>query len=195
MKKFLMLLSLAAVVVALASCGGKPAKKVQFSLDELDDFFSVKSYTIESNAKEKDPEHLEEISGTLTLVVARNQIEMKYKPSDVESASFKGDSSLSSLYYIFRGDCDAAIKQLMKINSGDTETLVLNFKANDPYSSYNSAEENQKNRQIIYDALTQKDLIDQVLFDVEFKEEAAQAAKEFADFLNAVTDNDDDDDD
>ena len=189
-----MLFSLAAVVVAFASCGGKSSKKVQFSLDELDDFFTVKSYTIESNAKEKDPEHLEEISGTLTLVVARNQGDMKYKPSDVEDAEFTGDSSLSD-YYLFRGQCTAAIKQILKLNPGDSETMILNFKVSDPYNEYKSAEENQKNRQIKYDALTQKNLIDQVLFDIEFKGEAAQEAKEFAEIFNAVLDSDDDDDD
>ena len=194
MKKTLMLFSLAAVVVALASCGGKSSKKVQFSLDELDDFFTVKSYTIESNAKEKDPEHLSDICGTLTLVVMRNPGEMKYKPSDIDYAKFAGESSLSN-YYIFKGDCDAAIKQLLKINPGDKETLTLTFKVTDPYNEYNTAEENQRYRQEKYDALTQNDRLDQILFDIEFKDEAAQEAKEFAEIFNAVLDSDDDDDD
>ena len=191
MKKALMLFSLAAAIVALASCGGKQTKKVQFSLDELDDFFTVKSYTIESNAKEKDLEHLEEISGTLTLVVVRNEGEMMYKPSDIEDASFTGDSSLSQ-YYLFGGECKAAVKQLLKLKPGDSETMILNFKVSDPYSEYKSAEENQKNRQIKYDALTQNNLIDQILFDIDTKQEAKEEAKELLELFSSIDDDDDD---
>ena len=63
----------------LVSCGGsKPTKQATVSLGPLDDFFTVKSYTIESDSEEKGLEKLDKVKGTLTIVVKRNETEMKF---------------------------------------------------------------------------------------------------------------------
>ena len=52
MRKISSIISLVAVATLLVSCGGsKPAKQATVSLGPLDDFFTVKSYTIESDAE------------------------------------------------------------------------------------------------------------------------------------------------
>ena len=71
----------------------KSPKLAEVSLDELDDYFTVKSYTIESDAEEKGVEKLDYVKGTLTIVIERYQDMMRYKPSQIKSASFYGQIS------------------------------------------------------------------------------------------------------
>ena len=83
-----------ATLFTLASCGGsgaKSAKQASVTFGPLDDFYTVKSYKIESDAEEKGVEKLGNVKGTLTIVVKRNAAEMKYKPSDIELASVCGE--------------------------------------------------------------------------------------------------------
>ena len=181
------MLTVVAVAAFATSCGGGSvvkSKQAEVSLDVLDDYFTVKSYAIESDAAEKGLEKLDAVKGTLTIVVERNKEPMKLKPSDVEYADFVGDIS-SSNYYVFRGDCEAAVKKLVKMEPGTTETLTLGFKGIDPHRSYKSDEENQEARQNAYDALTKRECLDQIKFDIGLTSAAEKA-------LN-LTDDDDDD--
>ena len=190
MKRILCILSLAAAVVALSACGGstsgkgaKGVKGIMVSLDELDDYFTVKSCSIESNAEQVGIDNLKNVKGTVTIVLTRNKQEMKYKPSDVEDAQFKGDAS-SSYYAVFHGDCEAAIKKILKMEPGSEETLALGFKVEDPYYQFRSDEENQSNRQNIYDALTTPGGLDQVLFDITFSGELEELRRTIKDLLD-----------
>ena len=85
----------------------KSLKLAEVSLDELDDYFTVKSYTIESDAEEKGVEKLDYVKGTLTIVVERNQDMMRYKPSQIKSASFYGQISTlwCNIFYKYDFPC------------------------------------------------------------------------------------------
>lgn len=187
MKKIMPMLLLAVATVVMTSCGGAPAKSASVSLDELDDFCTVKSYTLESDAQENGIGKLDNVKGTLTLVIKRNKNEMKYKPSDVCSAQVKGEISASS-YYVFKGDCDAVVKKIVKMEPGTEETFTIGIKGIDPYNKYNSEEENKQNRQNAFDALTKKGCLDQICFNIDFK-------KELIELMNALKELDDEDDD
>lgn len=194
MKRIIVRLSLMAVaVVSMASCGGGSAPKARMasvSLDELDDYFTVTSYTIDSDVKEKGVDRLAEAKGTLTLVVKRNNVEMKYKPSDVEYAKVAGDISTSD-YYVFRGDCDAAIKKLLKVEPGKEETIDMGFRVIEPENPFDSDEEKAQRKQNIFDALTKPGCLDQIVFDVEFKGEELEELKALKE-LDSYYDDDDD---
>lgn len=148
----------------------KSLKLAEVSLDELDDYFTVKSYTIESDAEEKGVEKLDFVKGTLTIVVERNQDMMRYKPSQIKSASFYGHISTYSLS-IFHGDCDAIIRKMVKMEPGSKDIISLSFKVYDPYSLFNSEEKNIYNRQNVFDALTKKGCLDQILFSIDIASE------------------------
>lgn len=195
MRKIASIFSFVAVATLLVSCGGsKPAtKQATVSLGPLDDFFTVKSYTIESDAEEKGIEKLDKVKGTLTVVVKRNDTEMKYKPSDIEYATVGGEISSSS-YYVFRGDCDAVIRKMVKMEPKTEESFTIGFRGVDPYNRFNSEEDNSTNRQNAFDALTKKGCLDQICFDVEFVEnesesmKAIKALKDLADDLDDFSD-------
>lgn len=172
MKKLLLLL-IAAATMAFASCGGgsKTSYQVPVTLDELDDYFTVKSYKLETNAAEKGLEHLSDAKGTLVLVLKRNKEEMKLKPSDIKYAEISGSTNLTS-YYIFQADIDGIARKLVKVEPGKEETLEIPVRIIDPYNQFNSEEENQKYRQAHYDALTGvKGALEGISFDVELKDE------------------------
>lgn len=196
MRKISSIISLVAVATLLVSCGGsKPAKQATVSLGPLDDFFTVKSYTIESDAEEKGLEKLDKVKGTLTVVAKRNETEMKYKPSDIDYARVGGEISSSS-YYVFRGDCDAVIRKMVKMEPKSEETFTIGFKGVDPYNQFNSEEYNAANRQNAFDALTKKGCLDQICFEVEFVEdenEAVKALKALKDLAEDLDDLKDDD--
>lgn len=190
---------MAAVVLTMASCGGgssskssKSAKQATVSLDKLDDFFTVKSYILESDAEEKGVEKLGNVKGTLTIVVKRNNDEMTYKPSDIEYAEVGGEISSSS-YYVFKGDCDAVIKKMVKMEPGSEETFTIGIRGVDPYNRFNSEEENTTNRQNAYDALTKKGCLDQILFEIEFVEKLSDTEKAVKALKELAKDLDDDD--
>lgn len=190
MKRLFVMLAVVAVAAFATSCGGGSivkSKQAEVSLDVLDDYFTVKSYAIESDAKEKGLEKLDAVKGTLTIVVERNKEPMKLKPSDVEYADFGGTIS-SSIFYVFHGDCDAAVKKLIKMEPGTTETLTLGFKGVDSSKYTDSEEEKQEVLQNIYDALTKRECLDQIKFDIDLTSAAEKA-------LNLTDDDDDDDDD
>ena len=143
----------------------KSPKLAEVSLDELDDYFTVKSYTIESDAEEKGVEKLDYVKGTLTIVIERNQDMMRYKPSQIKSASFYGQ--MSTLWCnIFYGDCEAVIRKMVKMEPGSNDIISLGFKGIDPYNEFNSEEENINYRQNAFDALTKKGCLDQILFSI-----------------------------
>ena len=177
MKRIITILSFVAIATMMISCGGsKSSKMASVTLGPLDDYCTVKSYTIESDAQEKGLEKLDNVKGTLTIVVKRNNEVMKFKPSDIEDADVKGDISGTS-YYVFRGDCDAVARKIVKMEPGSEETFTIGFKGIDPYSSFNSAEENAANRQSAFDALTKKGCLDQIIFNIEMVEDPAEALK------------------
>ena len=189
MKKLFIIISLIALSAGITSCGGSSkSKQALVTLGELDDFFTVKSYSLESDAEQKGVDNLKNVKGTLTLVVKRNKEEMPLKPSDVDYADFGGEIA-SSAFYVFKGDCDAAIKQMLKMEAGKEETFTLGFVAIDPYDKYNTEEDNKTERQNIFDALTKSGCLDQITFDIEWKKSAKQVLKAL---MKMVADDDDD---
>lgn len=174
---FIFLLTIATVVVT--SCNSSSPLNV--SLDELDDFYTVKSYKLESDAKEKGIEKLGYAKGTLTMVVVRNKNEMKYMPSDVCAAEVYGAVSLRS---VFEGECDAVIKQMLKMAPGTKETFTIGIKGIDPYNEFSSEEKNTNNRQNAYDALTKKGCLDQICFDIVFKNEIMENLKDLKELFD-----------
>lgn len=177
MKRISLLFSASVLALAMASCGGsQSAHEATFSLGKLDDNFTVKSYKIETNAKEKSVEQVGKIKGTITLVVKRSKDELKYKPSDVDYAYIKGETSASP-YLVFNDNCEAVVKKILKMEPGKEETFTIGFSAHDPFMSYKSDEENAEQRQIIYDALTKKGGLDQIFIDVDFEEDVAETVR------------------
>ncbi len=173
MKKLFLLL-VAAATLSFASCGGgasKSSSQVPVTLDELDDYFTVKSYKLETNVTEKGLEHLEDAKGTLVLVLKRNKEDMKLKPSDIKYAEVAGSTSATS-YKVFRADIDGIARKLVKVELGKEETIEIPVKIVDPFNSWRSDEENLKNRQAHYDALTGvKGALEEIYFDIELKDE------------------------
>ena len=174
MKKLFLLL-VAAATMTFASCGGGGSSTSSYqapvTLDELDDYFTVKSYKLETDVAEKGLEHLKDAKGTLVLVLKRNKEEMKLKPSDIKYAEVGGSSNGTS-YYVFKADIDGIARKLVKVEPGKEETLEIPVRIIDPYNQFNSEEENLKYRQIHYDALTGvKGALEGIYFDVELKGE------------------------
>lgn len=189
MKKLLFLMATATALAAVCSCGGSsPSQAIAVSLDELNDYYTVKSVKFETDAKKKGIEHLNDVKGTLTLKLKRNKTEMKLKASDVDYASVGGDISSTSTY-VFIADCDAVVRNMMKMEPDATETFVINISGCDPYNQFSSEEKNQKDRQSHFDALTKDGCLDQICFDIEFKQEYA----EMIDSLKDIFDDEDDD--
>jgi hypothetical protein len=155
-----------------ASGGRKSSSQVPVTLDELDDYFTVKSYKLETNVADKGLEHLADAKGTLTLVLKRNKEEMKLKPSDIEWAEVAGSTNETS-YKVFQADIDGVARKLVKLEPGDEETVEISVKIIDPYMEYfSSDEENQKRRQAHYDALTGvKGALSEIYFEVSLKDE------------------------
>lgn len=172
MKKLFLLL-VAAATMACASCGGgsKSSYQVPITLDELDDYFTVKSYKLETNVAEKGLEHLSDAKGTLTLVLKRNKEEMKLKPSDIDYAELEGSTGATS-YKVFGADIDGIVRKLIKVEPGKEETIEIPIRIIDPYNQFNSDEENQKYRQAHYDALTGvKGALEEIYFYIELVDE------------------------
>ena len=172
--KRLYLVLFAIATMGLVSCGnggGKSSSQVPVTLDELDDYFTVKSCKLKTNVAEKGLEHLADAKGTLTLVLKRNKEDMKLKPSDIEWAEVAGSTEGSS-YKVFTADIDGIARKLVKLEPGDKETLEIPVRIIDPHNSWNSDEENQKSRQAHYDALTGvKGALSEVYFDISLKDE------------------------
>ena len=173
MKKLFLLL-VAAATMTFASCGGgtsNSSSQVPITLDELDDYFTVKSYKLETNVAEKGLEHLKDAQGTLMLVLKRNKEEMKLKPSDIDYAELEGTTSVTS-YKVFGADIDGIVRKLLKVELGKEETLEIPLKMYDPYNMFNSDEDNLKYRQAHYDALTGvKGALEEISFNIELKDE------------------------
>lgn len=173
MKKLLFVL-FAVATMGLVSCGGgaeKSSSQIPVSLDVLDDYFDVKSCKLETNAAEKGLEHLSDAKGTVTLVLKRNNEVMKLKPSDIDYADLEGSTNATS-YKVFDADIDGIARKLVKLEPGAEETLEISVRIIDPYNKFNSDEENQKNRQAHYDALTGvKGALSEVSFYLSLKDE------------------------
>ena len=173
MKKMFLLL-VAVTAMTFASCGGGSSSssyQVPVTLDELDDYFTVKSYKLETNAAEKGLEHLSDAKGTLVLVLKRNKEEMKLKPSDIEYAELEGTTNETG-YKVFGADVDGIVRKLIKVEPGKEETIEIPVRIYDPYNRFNSDETNQKYRQAHYDALTGvKGALKEIAFVVELKDE------------------------
>ena len=162
----------AIVTMGLASCGGggKSSSQVPVNLDVLDDYFTVKSCKLETNVAEKGLEHLADARGTLTLVLKRNKESMKLKPSDIEYAEIEGNTNATG-YKVFGADIDGIARKLVKLEPGAEETLEVSVKIIDPFNQFNSDEENQRNRQAHYDALTGvKGALSEITFYVSVKD-------------------------
>lgn len=145
--------------------------QVPVTLDELDDYYTVKSYKLETNVAEKGIAHLSNAKGTLTLVLKRNKEEMKLKPSDIEFAEVAGSNNVT-IYKVFTADIYAIARKLVKLEPGTEETFVIPVRIIDPFNQFNSDEENQKYRQAHYDALTGvKGALSEIYFDVSLKGE------------------------
>lgn len=172
-KLFLVLFAIATMgLVSCGSGGGKSSSdQVAITLDELDDYFTVKSYKLETNVVEKGIEHMADAKGTLTLVLKRNKAEMKLKPSDIKYADL-GGTTVETSYYVFRADIEGVVRKLVKIEPGSEETLEIPVKIVDPFNSWRSDEENQKSRQAHYDALTGvKGALSEISFDITLKDD------------------------
>ena len=186
MKKMFVVL-FAVVTMGLVSCGNggenssssqasgskkSSSSKVPVTLDELDDYFTVKSYKLETDVADKGLEHLADAKGTLTLVLKRNKEEMKLKPSDIEWAEVAGTTN-ETIFEVFKADIDGIARNLVRLEPGDEETLEISVKIIDPYMEYFSTdEENQKRRQAHYDALTGvKGALSEIYFDISLKGE------------------------
>ena len=172
MKKLLLLL-IAAATMAFASCGGgsKTSYQVPVTLDELDDYFTVKSYKLETNAAEKGLEHLSDAKGTLVLVLKRNNEVMKLKPSDIDYAELEGTTSATG-YKVFGADVDGIVRKLIKVEPGKEETIEIPIRIIDPYNQFNSDEGNQEYRQAHYEALTGvKGALEEISFYIELVDE------------------------
>lgn len=173
MKKLFLLL-VAAATMMYASCGGGASKssyQVPVTLDELDDYFTVKSYKLETDVMEKGLEQLKDAKGTLMLVLKRNKEEMKLKPSDIEYAELEGTTNVTGCK-VFGADVDGIVRKLIKVEPGKEETLEIPLKIYDPYNRFNSDEDNLKYRQAHYDALTGvKGALEEISFYVQLKNE------------------------
>lgn len=184
-----------AAALTIVSCGGgsssKSARLASVTLDELDDYFTVKSYTLETNAEEKGPEKLDYVKGTLTLVVKRGENQMKYKPSQVDDAGVRGSIS-SSNTYVFGGDCKAVIKKMLKMEPGTEETFSIGIKGYDPFNSFWSDEQNAENRQNAYDALTKPGCLDEILFDIDFQDETLEALRQLKELADEFDEDEED---
>lgn len=174
-KMFVVLLAIAAM--GLVSCGNEggggktPEGQAVVTLDELDDYFTVKSYKLETDVAEKGLEYLADAKGTLILVLKRNKEEMKLKPSDIKWAEVAGITNETGIK-VFRADIDGVARKLVKLEPGDEETLEISVKIIDPYNRWNSDEENEKYRQVHYNALTGvKGAMSEIYFDVSLKDE------------------------
>ncbi len=176
MKKIALILAGTMILAALTSCGGSSAKTSIIDLDKLDDYFTVESYKIETDVKEKGIEHMDNAHAIVTLVLKRNKEEMKIKPSDVEYAELEGSTPNTS-YYVFRGDCTATVKKMLKIEPGKKETLVMTVGVIDPASSWRSDEENAALRQKHYDALLNNSLLDKITLDISWEENIEDSIK------------------
>lgn len=193
MKRISFILSLAMMALMLVACGGSGSgsqRQASVTLGTLDDYFTVKKYTLESDAKEKGIEKLDYIKGTVTIEVKRNNIQMKFKPSDVIDATIDGEVSGLG-YYVFRGDCEGVVRKMMKMEPNTAETFSIGISAIDPYNKFSSDEENAAKRQSAFDALTKPGCLDQISIDVGFKEDYEKVLKS----LNGLVDDDDEDGD
>ena len=190
MKKKCSFIALSFALIVLSSCGGsKPAPK-NVNLGNLDDYFTVLSYTLETNAKEKGLDHLDDVTGTLTLVVQRNKEEMKLKASDIEYAKVYGKLE-STGYYAFSGKGTPLAKQLLKVEPGKKETVTVNIVGSDPGSSYNSAEKNASIRQRHLDAFFNPSQFDEIELSIEWKEDISAALETLQDLKDILDDDDD----
>ena len=170
MKKLFLLL-VAAATMMFASCGGsKSSYQAPVTLDELDDYFTVKSYKLQTDVKEKGLDHLGDAKGTLVLVLKRNNEEMKLKPSHIDYAYLEG-TTVTSDYYVFEADIEGVVRKLLKVEPGSEEKIEIPIKIQDPYKKYNSEEENQKNRQAHYDALIGASALEEISFDIKLIKE------------------------
>lgn len=174
MKKLFLVLFVIATM-GLVSCGSGSGKtsssQAVVTLDDLDDYFIVKSYKLETNVAEKGIEHMADAKGTLTLVLKRNKEEMKLKPSDIKWADLEGGTVETSTK-VFGADIEGVVRKLVKLEPGKEETLEIPVKIYDPYNSWRSDEENQKSRQAHYDALTGvKGALSEISFVITMKDE------------------------
>ena len=172
MKKIISVLAGLAVLFVLSSCGGgggsqsqSQSQKANVTLGKLDDYFDVLSYTLETDAKQKDADHLEDIQGTLTLVVRRNKEEMKYKAGQVYYAEITG-STTSTGYYVFRETCTAAAKKLLKIEPGNTESITMNISGIDPCYDSTPEEEKAANRKHHYTVLAENRMLSEIEMEI-----------------------------
>ena len=196
MKRFILLsISAFATLLVLTSCGGsgsKSTKQASVTFGPLDDFYTVKSYKIESDAEDKGVEKLDNVKGTLTIVVKRNTTEMKYKPSDIDYARVCGELS-GAMYYVFTGDCEAVVRKIVKMEPDTEESFTIGFKGIDPFNKFNNDEENAANRQAAYDAITKKGCLDQISFEIDFVEQESSTEKALNALKDFIDDLDDDD--
>ncbi len=176
MKKIILFLG---VLLAVVSCKNSPANKANVTLEELDDYFSVESFSLVTNAKEKGLENLESVTGTLTLVVKRNKVEMALKPSDIDWAVVYGETPS---YRVFRGECDAVVRQMLKLDLGTKETFTIGIESTYSDSSWDEEAEKAKKKQDMFTALTSGENMTQIKLSIEKKEDASTAA------INALKD-------
>lgn len=151
-------------LAVLTSCGGSGtgSNGPLVTLDEFDDYFDVKSWSIENDAKEKGIENLGKVSGTFTFEVKRNKEDMKLKPSDILYAEFEATVP-GSWYKVMTADCDAVIKNMAKMEKGESQTFTIKFKGVDPG--------NDDRRQQNFDALNNPKNLEQICIDIELKGE------------------------
>ncbi len=158
-----------AVAMALAimtSCGGnghsKGSNEPLVTLDELDDYFDVKSWSFESDAAEQGVENLDKVTGSFTFEVKRNKQKMELKPSDIDEADF-GASITGSWYKVVKADCNAIVRKILKIEEGESEVFTIKFVGVDP--------KDDNERQLFFEAMKDPNKLNEIYLDIELKDE------------------------
>jgi hypothetical protein len=186
MKKTVIAICAVLATLFVVSCTSSKKPAVNISLGKLDDYFSVTSFSIETNAKEKGLGNLDQVTGNLILTVMRNQEDISFKPSSIEEADFTGRTTEHRAFY---GDCLAAVRKMVKMEKGAKETFSITFKSEDPCYRSDTDEEKAVARQDVYDALTKQTTLSQIVMEIEIEEDYLGAIKALKDLI------DDDDDD
>ena len=170
MKKIAIMFAVAAM--ALSCNGGKNvSSRSKVSMGDLDDYFTVESCSIESDAATKGIDRMNSVTGTITLVLKKNNVPMNHKPGDLDYAMIRCGIPGSN-NVVFMGQADAQVKDLLRANNGDQITLKFPVNGFDPVDPYSSMSESEKQdlRKAHFEGMTNPDRLESIDIEVSFKE-------------------------
>ena len=162
---------LAVVSMALVSCGGGDTSskgKAFVNLKQLDDYYEVKSYSLQTNIEEKGIDRLKDVKGTLTLVLKRNKKEMEIKPAKMWNAVVVGLSDDADMA-VFHGDCLKILRDLMIENEKEA-TLEIPVEVNNP-EEHLFGKDLEARKQAFYNALTKEECLSEIQFRIDISED------------------------